>query len=208
MTVNYGKNFLILDLETTGLDPVADKICEVAWTTTKGDLKFPMTIFSRVVTPYGDMLDRIEANDVVKHMHTESGLLDALTGEGTKRLSAIEDEILDHLDRRSKDGETWHLVGASIHFDQRYIERYMPRLFRRLHHRMLDTSSVKLFLGSVNIEIDAPLNDNPHRAANDVREAVEWLHTAQKWAIGRGVAALGDDVAARAADPKRMRGIY
>lgn len=178
-------NFLFIDLETTGLDPFNDKIVEVAWTTTKGDLRMPMSIFSRTIVPMGDALQRIYANPVVEEMHRKTGLLDELEHgdvELLSRLPRVEEEIVDHLRRRSNEGERWHYVGASVHFDAGFIAHWMPRLAKRMHHRILDTSSLKLALGSMGIELPEPANQNSHRAANDVQEVIDYVRAFQRWA--------------------------
>lgn len=204
---NAGKNFLIMDYETTGLVPEEDRIIEVAWTTTKGDLAMPMSVFERVIgnTFTQHALD-VRANDYVKDMHKGSGLWDLVFDGTPDTLMSIEDEILDHLNRRSDTTDTWHLLGASVHFDASFAKVWMPRLYAKLSHRILDISSLKLALGAAGITLEEPVNPHPHRAAHDVREALAYAQAFRDFAAAKHND-LANDVVARAHDPKRLRGI-
>lgn len=231
--LNDGKNFLILDLETTGLDPLRDRIIEVAWTTTKGDLAMPMSVFSRVISNDYTRAALQRALPVVQEMHKATGLWDevmiGVEGEPSpahhdvvaSRIPVVA-EILGHLDARSSEGETWHLLGASVHFDRAFIDNWMPTLSKCLHHRILDTSSLKLLAGAAGLVVPEPDNPLPHRAANDVREALAYAQTFRNILAGipdysmDGVSRSDIDnhnhnvasgVVAAAHDPKRMRGI-
>lgn len=223
---NAGKNFLHLDLETTGLNPLRDRIIEVAWTTTKGDLAMPMSVFSRVISNSYTRAALERAEQVVIDMHKATGLWDEVHFEGAvsplvpedakhgivESHGSVEAEILDHLDRRSAEGETWHLCGASVHFDRSFIDNWMPSLSKRLHHRILDTSSLKLVAGAAGFEMELGIeqrNPLPHRAANDVREALGYAQGFRDLlkVIVERKESEGGSIIARAHDPKRLRGI-
>ncbi len=181
--------FIFMDLETTGLDFTLDRIVEVGWVIASHDFSEISSIQATAVKPVGAAMNRIYDQSVVYEMHKATGLLDILEhahdeGSEIPLLASVEEEIVTQLEiieqqAAEEDFELiWHLTGASVHFDLRFIERFMPRLHAKLHHRIVDVSSIKLLLSSMGHRIEAEIgvanidSEVPpkHRAARDVAE--------------------------------------
>ena len=200
--------FFFVDLETSGLDFEQDRIVEIGWHFADERLNKIGPIFATAVHPVGAALQRIEANEYVFNMHKGTGLLDMLlASDGDNRLpslSSVEDDILEMMeDIEGENPEVtfvWHPVGRSVHFDVRFIERFMPRLFQKLSHRILDISSLKLWLGAQGAQLDIIIaltdtsNAVAHRAGYDVTEDTAFLHALSEIAqFQEGVAVFGGD---------------
>lgn len=181
--------YLALDLETSGLDPMADKIVEVAWKLVSSRLEsLSDGVAHAVIRPVGDTLDRIKANPVVLEMHTKTGLLALLEDDNHPKptLASAEDRIIRDLDIVAENFETYKLtndkqinyqivlIGKNVAFDHKFIDRYMPRLAKRVSYREFDETSVNFLLDAIGITISMPLKSVSeeglvaHRAAYDV----------------------------------------
>lgn len=173
-------SLLWLDLETTGLDPQNDHILEVAWAFTP--LQVPRlipAISSKVITPNAETAQLLKANLFIQNMHGESGLLNDLYSVGTVVVEDAEDDILKGFDDLPHE-EDVYLAGASVHFDKSFLATWMPRLHARLGHRIVDTSSTKMLLQGVHLAIEpGEKNENPHRAAHDIRWCIDYHHSVQ-----------------------------
>lgn len=170
--------FLAIDLETTGLDPKNDRILQVAWQLLNYDLSDRSELSTAVCDVSDETLRRLEANIVVLDMHTRTGLWAYLQDPSAVRLVLpdIEDLILrDIYNADPLWQEPTHLLGASVHFDCRFIDNWMPRLSARLHHRILDTSSLKLIWNTTGHKQNplAVYNPHPHKAEFDVQESID-----------------------------------
>jgi oligoribonuclease len=166
---------LWIDLETTGLYPDEGEILEVGWFITD-NWEVINEAKSALVTPTKQTFELMKNDFVVSTMHRENGLAaDLVLSEYTRVLEDIEDEILDDLaDARGEGVDNYWatLAGASVHFDRKWIEEYMPRLDLMLNYRHFDVSTLKMFFDSMGFyklgERDTPSN---HRALDDVKDS-------------------------------------
>jgi oligoribonuclease len=163
-----------IDCEMTGLDPAVDVLVEIAVVVTDSEL-----------TLLDDGLDILIATepaklegmlDVVREMHTASGLLDALAS-ATTTLEDAEQQVLDYVQRWVPERRKAPLCGNSIATDRTFIAKYMPRLDDHLHYRMVDVSSIKELARRwyPRAYFNAPAKNGGHRALADIVDSITEL---------------------------------
>lgn len=162
---------LWIDLEMTGLDPVKDKILEVAAIATNMDLNEIATYEAVVKVSEELMHERMVGEFWEKNQKSRDALMEQ--NPKGKPVNEVEKELLDFVDEYF--GKEVYLAGNSIHQDQKFIEREMPELNKRLHYRMLDVSAWKIYFeNALNKKFTKPEN---HRALDDINGSIEEL----KW---------------------------
>ena len=162
---------LWIDLEMTGLDPIKDRICEVAAIATDMELN-EIATYEAVVKVDDKLMDE---RMVGEFWEKNSKSRDALKSQNQtgKPVKAVERELLDFIDKYC--AKELYLAGNSIHQDRKFIEREMPELNKRLHYRMLDVSAWKIYFeNALNKKFVKPEN---HRALDDINGSIEEL----KW---------------------------
>jgi len=165
------KLLLWMDLEMTGLDPVEDRILEVAAIVTDWNLKEIATY---------EAVKKVGPNLVKKRMVGEfweayPEARDALIDQnlGGKNGRVVENELLAFINKHFKADESVLLAGNSIHQDRKFIDNEWTRLADRLHYRMLDVSAWKVvFEGKYGKKFAKP---EQHRALADIRGSIEEL---------------------------------
>ena len=80
-------------------------------------------------------------SDVVREMHTKSGLLTGL-GQGVT-LDEAQEIVLSYIQQHVSEPRRVPLCGNSIATDRSFIARDMSQLDAYLHYRMVDVSSIK-----------------------------------------------------------------
>lgn len=162
---------LWVDLEMTGLDPIEDRILEVAAIITDWDLK-ELATYEAVVKVGPSLIKKRMVGDFWEANATARDGLIAQNAAG-KSGRTVENELLKFLDKWFPEGERVVLAGNSIHQDRRFIVNEWPRLDKRLHYRMLDVSAWKIvFENKLKIKFAKP---EAHRALSDIRGSIEEL---------------------------------
>jgi len=168
---------LWIDLEMTGLEPAKDVILEVAAEITDFDFKTLGSYEARVKHKRETVVERMQKNnwwqsypenrdDFVNRL--DDGLLPS---EVERQLIAL---IEAHFGR-----EPAVLAGNSIHNDRNFIKHWWPALDLKLHYRMLDVSSLKIFMqGKHGVQFE---KKEIHRAFDDIQASIAELQYYLEW---------------------------
>ena len=95
----------------------------------------------------------------------------------------VEDELLKFIPEVEDKDERATFAGSSVHFDLGFIRVHMPRLAKRLSHRVYCVSAVQLFCRSLGMA-KPPKGPEPHRAAADVLASIERAKLCSDWLGG------------------------
>jgi len=162
-----------IDCEMTGLDVASDALVEVACVVTDGDLTELDEGIDVIIKPPAEALDQMP--DLVRQMHTASGLLAELPGGVT--LGEAQDQLVSYVRGHVKEARKAPLCGNSIATDRAFLARDLPRLDEYLHYRMIDVSSVKELARRwyPRAYFASPVKVGGHRALADIRESITEL---------------------------------
>lgn len=161
-----------VDLEATGLATDAHML-EISVLILDAQLRVRASYHSLVATD-----ERVIENmePVVKQMHTQSGLLDALrTATDLPTVDQIERELLELVDEHQDATVPMHFAGGGVaQYDQPFFKHNLPTLTARLHYRPVDFSIIRQAYKDANgVELEAPGYEHPHRAEVDLSNDVQ-----------------------------------
>ena len=162
-----------IDCEMTGLSLEHDALVEVAALVTDSELEVLGEGIEVVIKPPAASLEQMV--DIVRGMHTSSGLLTAL--ESGITLEDAEAQVLDYVRTHVPVARKAPLAGNTVYVDRGFIARDMPALDAHLHYRLVDVSSIKELARRwfPRIYYNAPPKHGGHRALADIRESIEEL---------------------------------
>lgn len=162
-----------VDCEMTGLDLTRDALIEVAVIVTDAEL-----------TPLGEGVDLVirppdqalaTMPDVVREMHTTSGLLEQLSSGVS--LAEAEQAVLDYLRAWVPEPGQAPLAGNSVGTDRAFLARDMPTFEDYLHYRIIDVSSIKELARRwyPRAYFASPEKTGGHRALGDILDSIDEL---------------------------------
>ncbi len=193
----------------TGLDLERDALIEVAVLVTDSELEIMGEGVDIVIACPPEPLETMP--DVVREMHTSSGLLDELAAGVS--MDEAQQAVMDYVREHVPDAGKAPLAGNTVGTDRGFLARDMPELEQYLHYRIIDVSSIKELARRwyPRAYFNAPKKQGGHRALADIRESIQELKyyrsavfvdapgpdsaTAKKLAAAVGVEVATDDVA-------------
>ena len=163
-----------MDLEMTGLDPLRHVIVEIATIVTDDELEIVAEGPDLVVHQPPDAMAGMD--EVVRTMHTSSGLLKAIE-TSTISLEDAGRRTLEFIKEHVPEPRSIPLCGNSIGTDRRFLAIYLPAIEEHLHYRSVDVSTIKeltrrWYPGALDA---VPRKATAHRALDDIRESIEEL---------------------------------
>ena len=165
-------NLIWIDLEMTGLDPVRNRIIEIATIVTDTHLN---EIAEGPVLAIQQTSAVLEGMDEwnTRH-HSNSGLLDRVLASTVDALEA-ERQTVEFL-REYVTAGTSPMCGNSICQDRRFMARYMPDLETFFHYRNLDVSTLKILAQRWAPELATGVQKkSAHLALSDIRDSIAEL---------------------------------
>ena len=157
----------------TGLDTDADALIEVAALVTDFELEVLGDGVDIVIKPPAGAIEQMV--DVVRAMHTHSGLLDELP-QGVD-LATAERQVLDYIREFVPEERKAPLAGNTVGTDRLFLTRDMPMLEAHLHYRIVDVSSIKELARRwyPKAYFSSPPKTGNHPALADIQESIEEL---------------------------------
>ncbi|WP_191289995.1 oligoribonuclease [Kitasatospora herbaricolor] len=162
-----------IDCEMTGLDLDRDALVEVAALVTDSELNILGDGVDVIIRPPAEAVANMP--EVVRTMHTSSGLLDEL--ENGLTLAEAETLVLAYIREHVPEAGKTPLCGNSVATDRGFLARDMPALEGHLHYRIVDVSSIKELSRRwfPRAYYNSPQKGGNHRALADIRESIAEL---------------------------------
>jgi oligoribonuclease len=162
-----------IDCEMTGLSLEHDALVEVAVLVTDSELNVLGDGVQVVIKPPDAALETMP--DVVRNMHTSSGLLTELADGIT--LEEAEERVLAYITAWVPEPGKTPLAGNSIATDRGFLARDMKKVDEYLHYRIVDVSSIKELARRwyPRAYFSSPAKNGNHRALADIRDSIAEL---------------------------------
>ncbi len=162
-----------IDCEMTGLELDHDALVEIACVVTDSELNELDEGIDLVIRTDEQTLAGMP--DIVRQMHTSSGLLnDIPSGLELSEAAAL---VLEYVQKHVPEPRKAPLAGSSVYVDRGFIARDMPELDAHLHYRLIDVSTIKELSRRwyPRAYFASPKKNGGHRALADILESIAEL---------------------------------
>jgi oligoribonuclease len=169
---NQNLNLIWIDLEMTGLDPLQERIIEIATVVTDSELNVLAEGPSIAINQSPQLIQSMDEWNT--NQHGQSGLTERVLNSSITEAQA-ESATLDFLKQWVPEGMS-PMCGNSIGQDRRFLVRYMPQLASYFHYRNLDVSTLKELVRRWKPELINGFNKKgSHLAMDDVYDSIQEL---------------------------------
>jgi oligoribonuclease len=168
----HDQNLIWIDMEMTGLDPMTDRVIEIAVVVTDAQLQVRVEGPVIAVHQSDAVLDGMDAWN--RGTHGKSGLTERVKAS-TIDEAAAEAQVIEFL-KGYVGARISPMCGNSICQDRRFLANYMPKLEAFFHYRNLDVSTLKELGKRWKPEImDGFKKHQKHTALADIHESIDEL---------------------------------
>jgi oligoribonuclease len=167
------ENLVWVDCEMTGLTPETDALIEVAVLITDSELNVLGDGVDVIIKPPEAALEAM--GDLVREMHTTSGLLKTLATGVT--MAEAEEQVMAYVCAHVPEPKKSPMAGNTLGMDRIFLARDMPRFEDHLHYRNIDVSSIKELVRRwyPKAFFSQPEKKGKHRAMGDIRDSINEL---------------------------------
>ena len=177
-------HMVLIDVETTGIDPERDLLLEISAIVVDRDLNEVGVLDSFVVHYQSTRVNSIiDSNDaeigkpVVREMHEATGLLDRVQST-INTMRHLEVTLHSFLDRHfGKGSDRIIVIGNSVRFDLDFIRVDLPTVHERFNKRIVDVSGIFEVINFLEPRLLNEFNPKPgdHNSLNDLRACLNQL---------------------------------
>ncbi|MET0087999.1 MAG: oligoribonuclease [Sedimenticola sp.] len=173
------QNLIWIDLEMTGLDPMNDRIIEIATIVT--DVNLDILAEGPVIAIHqpDEVLDAMDEWNT--NQHGGSGLTERVR-QSTYSEEDAQRLTIGFLEQYVPKGAS-PMCGNSICQDRRFMANYMQELEEFFHYRNLDVSTLKELARRWAPEVtDSLVKQGAHLALDDIRDSInELMHYRERF---------------------------
>ena len=165
-------NLIWLDCEMSGLDPLKERLLEIAVIVTSPDLSIRVPGPVLVIHQPDSVLDGMDAWN--RGTHGRSGLTDKVR-ESTLTEEQAQAQLLAFVKKYVGKSKS-PMCGNTIGQDRRFLVNYMPKFEAYFHYRNLDVSTLKELARRWHPELQKAFKKHQrHTAMADVEESIDEL---------------------------------